>query len=60
MKVKTIIILIIILVVVGFIAKTAWDWTANSRAKNYGGTITIELPAGQKFEAITWKDDNSL
>lgn len=28
-------------------------------AKNFGGDMTLDLPAGQKLEEITWKD-NSL
>jgi hypothetical protein len=31
--------------------------TANDMAKNYGGTMTINLPAGQKFVNATWKDN---
>ena len=29
-------------------------------AKNFGGSMTIELPKGQKLEEITWKDDSDL
>jgi len=32
--------------------------TDNQRAKTFGGTKTISLPAGQKLVASTWKDDN--
>jgi uncharacterized lipoprotein YehR (DUF1307 family) len=32
--------------------------TENSRAKNFGGTATIELPKGQKLVTATWKDEN--
>ena len=28
--------------------------------KNFGGSMTIELPKGQKLEEITWKDDTDL
>lgn len=28
--------------------------------KNFGGSMTIELPKGQKLEEITWKDDSDL
>lgn len=28
--------------------------------KNWGGSMTIELPKGQKLEEITWKDDTDL
>lgn len=30
--------------------------TQNEMAKNYGGTASINLPAGQKLVTITWKD----
>lgn len=26
--------------------------------KNYGGTMTLDLPEGQKLEEITWKDSD--
>ena len=29
-------------------------------ARNYGGSMTRELPKGQKLEEITWKDDAAL
>lgn len=32
--------------------------TANFRAKNFGGTMTIRLENGQKLVEATWKDDN--
>lgn len=28
--------------------------------KYYGGSMTLELPKGQKLEEITWKDDSAL
>lgn len=28
--------------------------------KSFGGSMTIELPKGQKLEEITWKDDTDL
>lgn len=31
--------------------------TENQRAKNYGGTMKIHLPAGQKLETITFKGE---
>lgn len=27
-------------------------------ARNYGGTMTLELPANEKLVLITWKDDS--
>jgi hypothetical protein len=32
--------------------------TANTRARNYGGTLHIELPAGAKLVSATWKGEN--
>ena len=32
--------------------------TQNSRAKRFGGTQTITLPAGQTLVTATWKDDH--
>jgi hypothetical protein len=32
--------------------------TKNQRVKHFGGTATIELPAGQKLIHCTWKDAN--
>jgi K+ transporter len=31
--------------------------TANQRAKNYGGMMTVNLPPGQKLIIATWKED---
>jgi hypothetical protein len=30
--------------------------TENQIAKNYGGTMTVEIPKGQKFVNATWKE----
>lgn len=32
----------------------------HNTTKNFGGSMEIELPANQKLEEITWKDDDSL
>ena len=32
--------------------------TANSRTRNFGGSMTIHLPAGQELMEATWKDNN--
>ena len=34
--------------------------TANERAKQYGGTMQVNLPPGQKLVNATWKDENQL
>ena len=28
--------------------------------RSLGGSMTLELPSGQKLEEITWKDDSAL
>lgn len=33
--------------------------TENQRVKTFGGTGTIDLPAGQKLVNITWKNNNA-
>ena len=30
--------------------------TQNDMAKNWGGSMAVELPAGQKLVNVTWKD----
>lgn len=30
--------------------------TENDRAKSFGGTMTIDVPAGQKLVTATWKE----
>lgn len=32
--------------------------TANERMKKFGGTSTVEIPAGQKLVNVTWKELN--
>ena len=32
--------------------------TRNARARYWGGTMTINLPAGQELMEATWKDNN--
>ena len=34
--------------------------SAQGRARNYGGEMTITLDPGVKLEEITWKDDDNL
>jgi len=47
---KSIVILTVIAMLTGCHAAT----------RNYGGSMTLELPKGQKLEEITWKDDSAL
>ena len=30
----------------------------NMVAKSYGGTVSVDLPTGQKLTEVTWKDNN--
>lgn len=32
--------------------------TANQKAKEWGGTLTVDLPQGEKLINATWKDNN--
>jgi len=44
-----------------FIAIAALSLTSctnNARVKSFGGTATIDLPAGEKLINITWKETN--
>ena len=50
---KKIILAIFALATIGMIS-----CSGNNRAKNYRGTETINLPAGQKLITITWKDNS--
>lgn len=34
--------------------------TANERAKQYGGTMQVNLPPGQKLVNATWKEGSQL
>ena len=50
---KRILLLIILSIIISFSSG------CQEMAKNYGGSMTIELEPGTKLELITWKD-NSL
>lgn len=32
--------------------------TSNTRVRHWGGTLTVNLPAGQELMEATWKDNN--
>ena len=36
---------------------TVVSCTENSRAKSFGGTMTIDIPQGNKLISATWKED---
>jgi len=41
-----------------FILLFSFSCTEQQRAKKYGGSATVELPAGKKLVNATWKMDN--
>ena len=55
----TIFVLSVILTI-GMVAGGTWlgGCTANQRARQFGGTVKIQLPCGQKLSFATWKDAN--
>jgi uncharacterized lipoprotein YehR (DUF1307 family) len=48
--------LVLLLAIVFAISLTSC--TENTRAKNFGGNASMDLPSGQKLVIVTWKDDN--
>ena len=43
--------------IIGLLALVlAFSCTENTRAKEYGGTMSINVPAGNKVTNITWKN----
>lgn len=56
---KTYVLTIVSIIVVSFVCCFAFmGCTENSRAKSFGGSAKIDLPAGQKLVNVTWKDSN--
>jgi len=41
-----------------FAAMLLASCTENQKVKKWGGTMTINLPAGEKLVNVTWKDNN--
>lgn len=37
---------------------TLFSCTENSRARQFGGTMIVDLPKGEKLLMVTWKEDN--
>ena len=48
-------VFIILLIILG-----ATSCTDNQRAKSFGGTSTINLPAGEKLVTVTWKGEADI
>ncbi len=46
------------MILVGCICLLSAGCTENQRARQFGGTSTQTLPAGQKLLVATWKQDN--
>lgn len=46
------------LIILLFAASLLTSCTSNELAKEYGGSITKQLPANQKLVNITWKEQN--
>jgi hypothetical protein len=55
-KKRSLIIFLILVITIATLLLSSC--TKNQRVKRYGGTATIELPAGQKLIHCTWKDSN--
>ena len=57
MKKKTLLILVATIAIIALVVVLT-GCTENSRAKSFGGTANITLPANQKLIIATWKDDD--
>ncbi|MEE0041037.1 hypothetical protein [Catenibacterium sp.] len=47
---------ILIIALAAGLLPTLFSCTENERARQFGGTIIIELPVGEKLIMATWKD----
>lgn len=47
-----------IFAVIGMLLAATSIFGCQTAARNLGGTVEIELEAGQKLEMITWKDES--
>lgn len=43
---------------VAVLLSTLFSCTENSRARQFGGTMIVDLPKGEKLLMVTWKEDN--
>lgn len=48
------------LFVVAALALVMVSCTDNQRAKSFGGTYSVDLPAGEKLVNVTWKGESDL
>ena len=47
-------------IIIAMMAVVLASCTDNQMAKNYGGTMSIDLPKGQKLVNATWKGESDL
>lgn len=57
-KVRTILFGFIAILLVLIILKVMWKTSENYRAKNWSGTVYINLGPDNEFINITWKDES--
>lgn len=57
---KTLAAIISALCIITLIILGATSCTDNQRAKSFGGTSTINLPAGEKLVTVTWKGEADI
>ena len=48
---------LLVVFLMGIFLATSFSCTEQSRAKNWGGSYTIDLPEGRKWVEVTWKND---
>jgi len=49
---------LLVLAALALILLMSLGCTSNQRAKDYGGTMTIDLPVGQKLVNASWKNSD--
>lgn len=57
---KSVLFIVVILAIVAIVGGAEIGCTKNSIARNWGGSTSLTLPAGQKLVMITWKEGDSL
>jgi len=55
-KIKAFVLALLATAVIMIMASFLFSCTDNSRARNWGGTETIELPKGERLVQATWKE----
>ena len=49
---------ILIIALAAGLLPTLFSCTENERARQFGGTMIVDLPKGEKLLMVTWKEDN--